>query len=105
VVDSCEHGFGTPGFKAGGRTNTSTTLSSLRPIKHILIKSPKCPCNGGHQTVDHLIYDCNKLQSERKKLINSVSKQDNWPVNKSDLVNKYIKQFTQFANSIDFEKL
>jgi hypothetical protein len=26
-------------------------------------------------------------------------------VNKSDLVNKYIKQFTQFANSIDFEKL
>jgi hypothetical protein len=55
--------------------------------------------------VDHLIYDCTKLQSEREKLISSVTKQDNWPVNISDLVNKYIKQFTQFANSIDFEKL
>jgi hypothetical protein len=70
-----------------------------------IIKSPECPCNGGNQTVDHLIYDCTKLQSEREKLISSVSEQDNWPVNKSDLVNKFIKHFTQFANSIDFEKL
>jgi hypothetical protein len=70
-----------------------------------IIKSPKCPCNGGNQTVDHLTYDCTKLQSEREKLISSVTKQDNWPVNKSDRVNKYIKLFTQFANAIDFEKL
>jgi hypothetical protein len=55
--------------------------------------------------VDHLIYDCTKLQREREKLIISVSKQDNWPVNKSDLVNKHGKHFFQFANSIDFEKL
>jgi hypothetical protein len=55
--------------------------------------------------VDHLIYDCTKLQREREKLISSISKQDNWPVNKSDLVNRHIKHFIQFANSIDFEKL
>jgi hypothetical protein len=26
-------------------------------------------------------------------------------VKKSDLVNKYIKQFTQFINSVDFDKM
>jgi hypothetical protein len=70
-----------------------------------IIDSPECPCDGGNKTVDHLIYDYTKLQREREKLISNVSKQDNWPVNKSDLVNKHIKHFIQFANSIDFEKL
>jgi hypothetical protein len=70
-----------------------------------IIVSPECPCGSGNQTVDHLLYDCTKLQREREKLISNVSKQDNWPVEKSDLVNKYIKHFIQFTNSIDFEKL
>jgi hypothetical protein len=70
-----------------------------------IIESPECPCDGGNQTVDHLIHDCTKLQREREKLISNVSKQDNWLVNKSDLVYKHIKNFIQFANSIDFEKL
>jgi hypothetical protein len=55
--------------------------------------------------VDHLIYDCSKLQREREELIRNVSKQDNWPVEKSDLVHKDIKHFSQFANAIDFKKL
>ena len=42
---------------------------------------------------------------EREKLISNVLKQDNWPVNKCDLVNKYIKHFNQFTNSIVFEKV
>jgi len=42
---------------------------------------------------------------EREKLISNEFKQRNWPVNKTDLVNEYIKQFIQFINSIDFEKL
>jgi hypothetical protein len=70
-----------------------------------IIESPECPCDGGNQTVDHLIYDCTKLQRERERLICSVSKLDSWSVNKSDLVNKHIKHFIHFANSIDFEKL
>jgi hypothetical protein len=36
------------------------------------------------------------------KRISSVSKQDKWPANKSDLVNKHVKHFIQFANSVDF---
>jgi len=70
-----------------------------------IIESPECPCDSGNQTVDHLLYDCTKLQRDREKFISSLSKQDSWPVNKSDLVKKYIKHFIQFTNSIDFEKL
>jgi hypothetical protein len=55
--------------------------------------------------VYHLIYDCTKLQRVSERLISNVSKQDNCPVNKSDLVNKHIKHFIQFANSIGFDKL
>jgi hypothetical protein len=55
--------------------------------------------------VDHLLYDCTKVQREREKPISNVLKQGNWPASKSDLVNKYIKHFIQFTNSVDFEKL
>jgi len=55
--------------------------------------------------VEHLLYDCIKLQREREKLIRNISNQDMWLVNKRDLVNKHIKHFTQFINSIDFERL
>jgi len=55
--------------------------------------------------VEHLLYYCVKLQKERNKLIRNISNQDMWPVNKSDLVYKHIKHFTQFVNSVDFERL
>ena len=47
-----------------------------------ITESPECPFDGGNQTVDHLLYDCSKLQKEREKLIREVSKQENWPVEK-----------------------
>ena len=62
-------------------------------------------CFVGDQTVDHLIYHSEKLENERGKLIAHISRGDDWPVQKSVLVNKYLQQFSQFANSIDFEKL
>jgi len=40
-----------------------------------IIESPECPCDGGNQTVDHLIYECNKLHRERDKLIQIISRQ------------------------------
>jgi len=70
-----------------------------------IIESPECPCNNGNQTVERLIYECTKLQWEREELIRNISNQDKWPVNKCNLVDKHIKHFTQFVNSIDFEKL
>jgi hypothetical protein len=84
-------------------TAHSKTNAYLHRFK--IIESPECPCDGGNQTVDHLLYDCTILQRKREKLISKVSKQDNWPVTKSDLVNKYIKHFLEFTNTTDFKKL
>jgi len=54
--------------------------------------------------MDHLLYDCTKLQKEREKLISNVSKQDNWPLKKCDIVNKHLKHFIRFTNLLYFEK-
>ena len=70
-----------------------------------IIDSPECPCETGNQTVDHLICECQRLQKEREALIRNIAKQDTWPREKGELVNKYIEQFTQFINSIDFDKI
>jgi len=92
----------TPNFTAivTAHGKTKTYLHRFK-----IIESPECPCGGGNQTVDHLLYNCTKLQTERVKLISNISNQDKWLVNKRDLVNKHIKHFNQFTNSIDFEKL
>jgi hypothetical protein len=65
----------------------------------------ECVCANGDQTVDHLIFDYPKLDKEREKLIAYTAKEEGWPLRNSDLVNKYLNQFKQFINSIDFEKL
>jgi len=70
-----------------------------------IIDSFECPCGTGNQRVEHLIYECPKLQREREFLIRNRAKQENWPKEKSELMNKYLKYFTQFINSIDFDKL
>jgi len=41
---------------------------------------------------------------ERGMLKNSVLKAGNWPISKSELINKNLKQFTCFINSMDLEK-
>jgi hypothetical protein len=62
------------------------TRSYLHQFK--IIESPEFPCANGHQTVDHLLYDCSELNNERGKLIAHISIEDNWPVKKSEQVNK-----------------
>jgi hypothetical protein len=60
----------------------------------------KCPSGTTpHHTTPH------QLQRERQVLIKSVIKQDTWPIEKIELMNKYLKYFTRFTNSIDFDKL
>jgi hypothetical protein len=109
----------TPNFTATV-TAHGKTKAYLHRFK--IIDSPECPCDGGNQTVDHILYGCIKLQREREQLIHNLSNQDSWPVEKCDLVKKHTKHFTQFmkksvlvkkhikhfiqfVNSIDFDKL
>jgi len=82
---------------------TVKTKAYLHRFK--IIQSPECVCTHGDQTTDHLIFDCDILDKEREKLIARTSREEDWPVRKCDLVNKYLKQFTLFTDSIDFEKL
>jgi len=92
----------TPNFTAFV-TAHGKTKAYLHPFK--IREPPECPCGGKSQTVDHLLYECTILQNERERLIGKISRQDNWPVNKSHLVGKYIKFFLHFTNTIDFTKL
>jgi hypothetical protein len=71
----------------------------------VLRESLECLCAKGNQMVDHLLFDCSKLNNGREKLIAYISREDNWPVWKSELVNKYLKQVIHFTNSTDYEKL
>jgi hypothetical protein len=76
------------------------TRSYLHRFK--FIESPVCPRAKDNQTVEYIMYDCGKLNNERRKLTADVSKEDHWPVGKKVLVNKYLKQITHFINSIDY---
>jgi len=92
----------TPNF-AAMVTAHGKTRSYLHRFQ--VIESPECPCANVNQTVDHLLYDCNKLNNVRDQLIAHISKEDNWPIRKSELVNKYLKQVIHFTNSFDHENM
>jgi len=75
------------------------------PHRFKIIVSPESPCAYSNQTVDNLLYDCCKINNERRKLIAHITKEDNWPIRKSELMNKHLKQFIHFTNYLDYEKL
>jgi hypothetical protein len=65
-----------------------------------------CPCNGGAQTSEHLIYDCEILEIQRKTVKHQIKTSGGtWPTNNRDLVQKYSYAFTRFIKSVDFYKL
>jgi hypothetical protein len=65
-------------------TTIMTGHGNIRAYLHRLkiIGSPECPCEDGIQTVDHLIFQCNRLKNERETLKTSVLKEGNWPMSK-----------------------
>jgi hypothetical protein len=88
-------------------TTIMTGHGNIRSYLHRLkiIGSPGCPCKHGIQTVEHLIFQCERLKNERDILKNSVLKNGNWPLSKSELNNRNFKQFIRYINSMDFEKI
>jgi len=91
-------------------TNVTTIMSGHGNIRSYLHRlkisdSPECPCKQDIQTVDHLIFQCERLKYEKGMLKNSVLKAGNWPISKSELINKNLKQFICYVNSVDLEKL
>jgi len=84
-----------------------TGHGNIRSYLHRLkiIGRPECPCKHGTQTVDHLIFQCKRVKNEREILKNSVVKVGNWPVSKSEITDRNLKQLIRYINSMDIEKI
>jgi hypothetical protein len=54
----------TPNFTA---TVTAHGKTNAYLHRFKIIESQECPCDGGNQTVDHVLYGCIKLQRERER--------------------------------------
>ena len=57
------------------------------------------------QTVDHLIFQCKRLKNEREILKSSVLREGKWPVSKSELTSRNLKQLIRYIDSMDLEKI
>jgi hypothetical protein len=82
------------------------TKSYLHRFK--LIDNPVCPCNGegGPQSSEHLICDCEILEIQRENLKHKIKTSGGtWPTTNSHLVAKYSHAFTRFIKSVDFYNL
>jgi len=83
--------------------NVTTIMTGHGNIRYYLhrlkiIGKPDCPCQHGIQTVDHLIFQCKRLKNEREILKSSVLKVGKWPVSKSELTNRNLKQYIRYIN-------
>jgi hypothetical protein len=79
------------------------TESYLHRFK--LADDPKCPCNEGQQTSEHIIFKCNIFEAQSSSLIKQIMiSGGSWPL-ANELITKYLKAFSSFVQSIDFQKL
>ena len=83
-----------------GHGNIQSYLHRLK-----IIGSPECPCKHGIQTVDHLIFQCKRLENKREHLKNSVLTAGNRPVSTSELTNRNLKQFINYMNLMELYKI
>jgi len=93
----------TPEFTAivSGHGKTKAYLNRFK-----LIDDPMCPCNEEEQSVGHLIYVCRLLDPHRSATIKYITIRGGiLPPSNNELVNKFLKVFTEFVKSIDFSKL
>jgi hypothetical protein len=83
----------------GGQSGTGTDFSLRMPASGFPIS-----CHSTSAASYHILYECKKLNDERKKLRgNIIRKGGTWPGNKMQLVEKFIKEYCKFINAIDLE--
>jgi hypothetical protein len=75
-------------------------------LHRFAIVSQKCPCKGGDQTPKHIVHQCNILKTRRDVMKRNIKMSGGtWPTSNKDLIDKYLRAFTTFIHSIDFDKL
>ena len=61
---------------------------------------------GGVQSSEHLLYDCEILEIQRKTVKRQIKTNGGiWPTTNRELVAKYLHTFTRFIKSVDFYEL
>ena len=65
----------------------------------------RCICGHNNQTMDHLLFHCDKTSTQREALVQQTRQQQNWMKFKTELISKHTKVFSEFIDSIDFEML
>jgi hypothetical protein len=92
-----------------GKFNVTSAVTGHGNIKAYLhrfklIDSATCPCRDNNdQTIDHIIYECVLLKTQRDNLRRTVSKRDSWPANKHTLISRHYSAFNKFVNQIAFD--
>jgi hypothetical protein len=83
-------------------TAIMTGYGNIRFYLHRLriIGCPECPCKHRVQTVDHIIFQFERLVNERAHL-----KSIELKVCKCELTNRDLKHLIRYINSIDLEKI
>ena len=64
-----------------------------------------CICGRNEQTMDHLLFKCEKTSTQREVLKHRIGQQRNWMEIKEELISKHTKVFREFIESIEFELL
>jgi len=83
-----------------GHGKTKAYLHRFKIIEDLI-----CNCGKAVQTTDNLIFECETLTKERKRLMTTALQKNNWPINKEELIRKYYKEFVKFINHITFDNL
>ena len=65
----------------------------------------RCICGHNDQTMDHLLFHCDKTSTQREALIHQTIQQQNWMKFKPKRISKHTEVFCEFIDSIDFELL
>jgi len=70
-----------------------------------LLENATCACKQGDQTIDHLLYQCTLLDTQRGTLKKNVVSTRHWPASKQELIMKHRDSLITFIESIDFYQL
>jgi hypothetical protein len=69
-----------------------------------IMDNARCVCQQGDQTIDHLLYDCNLLEAQRRILRKKVTKNGQWPADKHELITNHLKPLLTYIESIDINQ-
>jgi len=90
----------TPNFTVivTGHGNIKTYL-----YKYKIIERPKCTCEEGDQSVDHILFNCKLLEHDSVRLKAELTRSEKWPVSRDKLGIKFYKYFKEFTGNIKLD--